>query len=85
MILPVNLVGGPMYNLFGNIYIELQKLNDGKYSRFIDKTVDFFYGDYDYDFELLHETHIDNLNVIKEVRNVNEDELIADIKIFLEI
>ena len=39
---------------------------------------------YDYDFELLNEK-IDELNVIKEARNVSEEELITDIKLFLEI
>jgi hypothetical protein len=40
---------------------------------------------YDYDFELLNEKESDKLNVLKEVRDVSEDELIADIKAFLEI
>ena len=40
---------------------------------------------YDYDFELLNENESDKLNVLKEARDVSEDELIADIKAFLEI
>ena len=40
---------------------------------------------YDYDFELLNEKESGNLNVLKEAKNVSEEELIADIKAFLEI
>jgi hypothetical protein len=40
---------------------------------------------YDYDFELLNEKEPDKLNVLKEARAISEDELIADIKAFLEI
>lgn len=40
---------------------------------------------YDYDFELLNEKQIDNLNVIKEVRNATERELIDDLKTFLGV
>ena len=40
---------------------------------------------YDYDFELINENPSDKLNVLKEARNVNEEELIADIKEFLDI
>ena len=39
---------------------------------------------YDYDFELLNEQS-DKLNVLKEARNVSEEELIADIKEYLDI
>jgi hypothetical protein len=45
ILIPVSLIDGPMYSPFGNIYIELQKFNEGKYNRFVDKTVDYFYGD----------------------------------------
>ncbi|HEY8897256.1 MAG TPA: hypothetical protein VIM79_20675 [Niastella sp.] len=38
---------------------------------------------YDCDFELINDS--DKLNVLKEARDVSEDELIADIKAFLEI
>ena len=40
---------------------------------------------YDYDFELLNENPSDKLNVLKEARSVSEEELIADIKKFLDI
>lgn len=40
---------------------------------------------YDYDFELLNKQQVDNLNVIKEARNTKEEELIADIKEFLDV
>lgn len=40
---------------------------------------------YDYDFELINENASDKLNVLKEARDISEDEVIADIKAFLEI
>lgn len=40
---------------------------------------------YDYDFELLNEKQSDKLSVLKEARNVSEEELIADIKEFLDV
>lgn len=40
---------------------------------------------YDYDFELINENESDKLNVLKEARDVSEDEVMADIKAFLEI
>jgi hypothetical protein len=40
---------------------------------------------YDYDFELLNENPSDKLNVLKEARSISEEELIADIKKFLDI
>lgn len=40
---------------------------------------------YDYDFELINENKSEKLNVLKEARDVSEDEVIADIKAFLEI
>lgn len=40
---------------------------------------------YDYDFELINENASDKLNVLKEARDISEDEVIADIKGFLEI
>jgi hypothetical protein len=36
--------------------------------------------DYDYDFEMLNEQQVDNLNIIKKARNRKEEQLIADIK-----
>ena len=40
---------------------------------------------YDYDFELLNEQQPDKLNVLKEARNIKEEECIADIKKFLDV
>lgn len=40
---------------------------------------------YDYDFEILDEEHLDNLNVIKEVRDITEEELINAIKEYLDL
>ena len=40
---------------------------------------------YDYDFEILDEEHLDNLNVIKEVRDVTENELVHAIKDYLNV
>lgn len=40
---------------------------------------------YDYDFEILDEKHLDNLQVTKEVRDVTEDELIKAIKEYLDV
>jgi len=38
---------------------------------------------YDYDLEIINEEEEDNINVVKEVRSVSEDELMKEIKIFL--
>jgi hypothetical protein len=43
--IPVNLVEGDSFDLYANIYTELQKFEGGKYSRFVDKNVDYFFGD----------------------------------------
>jgi hypothetical protein len=40
---------------------------------------------YDYDLEIINEEKEDNINVVKEVRSVSEDELVKDIKFFLEV
>lgn len=40
---------------------------------------------YDYDLEILDEEQPDNLNVIKEGRNVTDEELITVVKVFLDI
>ena len=40
---------------------------------------------YNYDLEILNEEQPDNINVIKEGRNVTEEELIAVVKAFLGI
>ena len=40
---------------------------------------------YDYDLEIINEQQPDDLNVIKEGRQVTEEVLIAEIKTFLEI
>jgi hypothetical protein len=40
---------------------------------------------YDYDLEIINEEEEDNINVVKEVRSVSEDELMKEIKIFLEV
>lgn len=40
---------------------------------------------YDFDLELLNEQQPDELNVLKEGRHVTEEELIAVIKMFLDI
>jgi hypothetical protein len=40
---------------------------------------------YDYDLELLDEKQVDKLNVVKEARNVTEEILIEELKVFLEI
>ena len=40
---------------------------------------------YDYDLEILDEEQPDNISVIKEGRNVMEEELIAVVKLFLDI
>ena len=40
---------------------------------------------YDYDFEILDEEHLDNLHVIKEVRDITEEELIKAIKEYLDV
>lgn len=42
-------------------------------------------GGYDYDLEILNEQQPDAINVIKEGRNVTEEVLIAEIKVFLDI
>ena len=46
---------------------------------------DGIYEGYDYDFELLNEQEPENSNVIKEARNVKEEECIADIAKFLDV
>ena len=40
---------------------------------------------YDYDLELLDEKLVDKLNIVKEGRNVTEEKLIAEIKLFLRV
>lgn len=39
---------------------------------------------YDCDFEILDEEHLDNLHVIKEIRDITEEELIKAIKEYLD-
>lgn len=46
---------------------------------------DGIYDGYDYDFELLNEQQPDKLNVLKEARNIKEEECITDIKKFLDV
>lgn len=55
------------------VYIDSLNISEGK----IDG--------YDYDLEILDEEQPDNINVIKEGRNVTEKELIAVVKAFLDI
>ncbi|MCS3800988.1 hypothetical protein [Niastella sp. OAS944] len=55
------------------VYIDSSNFSDGR----IDG--------YDYDLEILHEEQPDNINVIKEGRNVTEQEIISVIKAFLAI
>jgi hypothetical protein len=40
---------------------------------------------YDYDFELYNEQQPENSNLIKEARNIREEECIADIAKFLDV
>lgn len=39
---------------------------------------------YDCDFEILDEEHLDNLHVIKEIRDITEEGLIKAIKEYLD-
>ncbi|WP_205510095.1 hypothetical protein [Longitalea arenae] len=45
ILIPFSLIEGTKYEPYANIYTELQKLENGKYKRFVDKHVDYFYGD----------------------------------------
>jgi len=40
---------------------------------------------YDYDLEIINQEKEDSINVVKEVRSKSEDELVKDIRLFLEV
>jgi len=45
ILMPIKLVDGIKYDPFGNFFLEMEKFSDGKYGRFVDMNIDYFYGD----------------------------------------
>ncbi len=40
---------------------------------------------YDFDLEIIDVNHIEKLNVVRKGRNISEDQLVDEIKLFLEL
>ena len=45
ILMPIKLIDGIKYDPFGNFYLEMEKFSGGKYERFVDMHIDYFYGD----------------------------------------